>query len=98
MAVALLTTLNWAARLAPVPPSIFATYSPSPRHVVLAVEQGTFVVPCVSNEKRGSNGFAVFGWIIGNVYVAAAPPPPAIGVNVMVGATAVEPRFCTTMG
>src|SRR3989442_14071821 len=83
-----------------VPPSasILMAYSPSARQSAPPVVQGTFVVPCVLNEKRGSNGFDEFGLIAGNVYVFAVPGLPVSGVNVVFGGTAAAPRCCTTRG
>src|SRR6266850_3546385 len=83
-----------------VPPtaSILIAYSPSARQSAPPVVQGTFVVPCVLKEKRGSNGFDEFGLIAGNVYVFAVPGLPVSGVNVIFGVTAAAPRFCTMIG
>src|SRR6266545_926052 len=90
-----LMTLTAAARL--VPPVILMLYSPSARQSAPPVEQGVFVVPCVLNEKRGSKAFDELGWIgVANVYVFAVPVPFASGVKVIVGVTAVAPRFCTS--
>src|SRR5712691_3835885 len=96
MAVEALMTLTTPARLAP--PEILMLYSPSARQSAPPLEHGTFVVPCVLNEKRGSNAFEAFGWIaVAKVYVFAVPVLPTSGVNVIVGVTAVAPRFCTTI-
>src|SRR5687768_2747839 len=94
-AVTSLMTFTAAARLAP--PEIRMLYSPSARQSVPPVEHGVFEVPCVLNEKRGSNAFDALGWIgVANVYVFAVPAAATSGVKVIVGVTAVVPRFCTT--
>src|SRR5882672_3550097 len=95
-----LTTFTWAAMVPPIA-SILMVYSPSARQSVPPVLQGTFVVPWVLNENRGSNAFDVFGAMDGNVYVfavAPAGPPPGSGVKVILGVTALAPRFWTMIG
>src|SRR5688500_9215845 len=97
MAVAAEITLTCAAIRLPAGPLIFTLYSPSARQSVPPVAQGMFAVPWVLNEKRGSKAFDACGWIAGKVYVFAVPAPPLSGVKVMVGVTAVPPRFWTTI-
>src|SRR5216117_3796841 len=77
------------AAIVPPAASILIEYSPSARQSAPPVAHGTFVVPWVLNENRGSNAFEAFGWIAGNVYVFAVPGLPVSGVN------AAAPRFCT---
>src|SRR5439155_16478585 len=100
MSVVALSGFTWTARFEPAPPATENAYSPSPRHeVVLPLQSVGLDEPCVSKLKRGSNAFDALGWIEGNVYVLGLPPaPPVSGVNVMTGATAVPPRFCTMIG
>src|SRR6266516_4995234 len=100
MAVAPLTSLMTFIAAASVAPlaEMRTLYSPSARQSAPPVEHGTFVVPCVLNEKRGSNAFDELGWIgVANVYVFAVPAAPSRGVKVICGVTADAPRFCTTM-
>src|SRR5258706_14735686 len=100
MGVEALTTFTGAGMVPPTA-SILMVYSPSARQSVPPVLHGTFVVPWVLNENRGSNAFDVFGAIDGNVYVfavAPAGPPPGSGVKVLLGGTGLAPRFCTMIG
>src|SRR3954471_11401880 len=100
MEVDWLATFTCAA-IVPPTASILIVYSPSARQSVPPMLQGTFVVPWVLNENRGSNAFDVFGAMDGNVYVfavAPAGPPPASGVKVIFGVTAAAPRFCMMIG
>ena len=85
---------TWAA-MVPPSASIRIEYSPSARQSAPPVLHGTFVVPCVLKEKRGSNALEEFGLIAPKVYVFAVPGPPLSGVNVIFGVTAAPPRFCT---
>src|SRR6266545_246891 len=91
-----LMTFIAAARLALLA-EIVTLYSPSARQSAPPVEHGTFVVPCVLNEKRGSNALDELGWIAPKVYVLAVPALPTSGVKVICGVTAEAPRFCTTI-
>src|SRR5712664_3819941 len=99
MAVAPFTSLRTFIAAASVAPlaEMRMLYSPSARQSAPPVAQGVFAVPCVLNEKRGSNAFDELGWIgVANVYVFAVPALPMSGLKVIVGLTAAAPRFCTT--
>src|SRR5690242_5021439 len=99
MSVVALSGFTCTARFEPAPPVTLNAYSPSARQVAEApLQRVGLEEPCVSKLKRGSKAFDEFGWIEGNVYVVAVPGPPASGVNVMTGATAVPPRFWTMIG
>src|SRR5205809_6593079 len=99
MSVVALSGFTWTARFEPAPPATENAYSPSPRHEVeLPLQSVGLDEPCVPKEKRGSKAFDEFGWIAGNVYVLAVPNPPASGVKVITGLTAVPPKFWTMIG
>src|SRR5439155_4146892 len=100
MSVVALSGFTCTARFEPAPAATENAYSPSPRHEVeLPLQSVGLDAPCVSKLKRGSNAFDELGWIEGKVYVLKLPPaPPVSGVNVMTGAAAVAPRFCTMIG
>src|SRR5437773_1416207 len=98
MSVVALSGFTCTARIAPLAPTENA-YSPSARHVAeWPLHSVGLDEACVSKLKRGSNAFDEFGWIAGNVYVLAVPNPPASGVKVITGLTAVPPKFWTMIG